>query len=279
MPTHPKLEAWLTSLDRALQPLPVSERADILTEFKSHVQAAQERDPGQAMDSILTALGEPETVANRYLLERGRAPVKPPISPIVKWIVIGVLGSCAMVLAFAAFVITRFAGSIEFDSDSIAFNSAGGHSEGVYPWKAGESRPIVIEVTNAKMDFSTSETGALTWSCKGARDGKVTTRETPERIALDFGGQPAVRCSIEVPPQATLQLDNTNGKLTFSEPRFHVSGRVTNAKIAFQPDPGEKYKYAFDVQNGKLDSFESSHDPSAFLIRLKVVNGLVVREE
>ena len=96
----PRLENYLTALDSALKPLSISDRADIVTEIKSHVMSALEREPERALDAILAALGEPETVANRYLIERGQKPSKPSISPAVKWIVIGFLGTFALILLF-----------------------------------------------------------------------------------------------------------------------------------------------------------------------------------
>src|SRR6187549_1830430 len=100
MTGDPRLESYLTSLERVLRPFPVSDRAEIITEIKSHVLSALERDPQARLDSVLSALGEPETVANRYLLERGLKPTKTSISPIVKWLIIGFLGTFAMILFF-----------------------------------------------------------------------------------------------------------------------------------------------------------------------------------
>lgn len=110
-----RLEQYLTSLERALKPFPVSDRADIITEIKSHVQSTLERNPQASLDSLLSALGAPETVANRYLLERGLTTTKPPISPVVKWLVIGFLGTLAMLLIFAGFLVTYFTPILNVD--------------------------------------------------------------------------------------------------------------------------------------------------------------------
>jgi uncharacterized membrane protein len=78
MSTDPRLEGYLAKLETVLGPFSASDRAEIIMEIKSHVLAALDRDPNASMDSILAALGEPETVANRYLMERGMKPTKPP---------------------------------------------------------------------------------------------------------------------------------------------------------------------------------------------------------
>jgi len=89
MSIPPKLEGYLSLLDKTLGPISISERAEIVTEIKSHVLEAQQRDPSLSLEAILSSLGEPEQVANKYLLERGLKPSKPSTRPFVKWLVAG----------------------------------------------------------------------------------------------------------------------------------------------------------------------------------------------
>lgn len=115
MNTEPKLEAYLARLDSYFSEIPVSERADIIMEMKSHVFEVREHHPTQDIDTILAELGDPETVGNRYLRERGLQPQKSPkktITPFMmwlpsslkwvvmglKWVVIGFLGLCICML-------------------------------------------------------------------------------------------------------------------------------------------------------------------------------------
>lgn len=77
MTNDSRLDDYLTKLERLLMLFSVSDRAEIILEIKSHVHSALARDPNTQMDSILSALGEPEFVANRYLMERGMKPAKP----------------------------------------------------------------------------------------------------------------------------------------------------------------------------------------------------------
>lgn len=108
MSTDPRLENYLARLEAVLSPFAPSDRAEIVLEIKSHVMAALDRDPKTQLDSVLAALGEPEAVANRYLIERGLQHSKPPVSPIVKWVVIGFLGTLALIVLSIALVVARF---------------------------------------------------------------------------------------------------------------------------------------------------------------------------
>src|SRR5690606_30737669 len=78
------------------------------------------------MDSILAALGEPETVANRYLMERGMKPTKPPMSPVVKWVVIGFLGTTAMLFAFLGVALFKFSPLFTIDGEKEQISILGG---------------------------------------------------------------------------------------------------------------------------------------------------------
>ena len=73
---HQLLEKYLRKLDRCLENISVSEKAEIITEIRCHVLETQEREPEKSIQEILSALGEPETVANKYLMEKGQSPHK-----------------------------------------------------------------------------------------------------------------------------------------------------------------------------------------------------------
>lgn len=115
MSIDPKLETYLNRLDKALGQVPVSDRAEIVTEIKGHVVEAQSRDPGKTVDSILASLGEPEGVANKYLMERGLKPGRAPRGNMAKWLTIGFLGTLGMVVLFVTIVLWRFTPIISVD--------------------------------------------------------------------------------------------------------------------------------------------------------------------
>jgi uncharacterized membrane protein len=112
-----KLEDYLYSLDKALDGIAVSEKAEIITEIKSHVLSALEKDPLVDIELVLNSLGDPKQVASRYLLERGLKPYKYriPFVPILKWLVIGFLGTLAIIILLGGFLIWKLHPSINFD--------------------------------------------------------------------------------------------------------------------------------------------------------------------
>src|SRR5579863_5919092 len=112
MTTEPKLETYLSTLDKYLVQIPVSDRADIIIEIKSHVWEAQTKNPAQSIDTILNSIGDPESVAKRYLQERGlqaALPVKTSsmmwLPASIKWLVIGFLGFIAIIVIVVSLLI------------------------------------------------------------------------------------------------------------------------------------------------------------------------------
>jgi uncharacterized membrane protein len=119
MATDPKIDHYLLKLERTLAPFPASDRAEILVEIKSHVLSALEHDSNASVESVLTALGEPETVANRYLMERNLKPIRPPVSPIAKWIVVGFLGTFAMTVLLILGLAFKFTPFFKIDGEHL----------------------------------------------------------------------------------------------------------------------------------------------------------------
>src|SRR5579872_5508182 len=122
MTTEPKLEAYLSALEKALGQIPVSDRADIIIEIKSHVLDAQQRNPAYDLDAILSSIGDADSVAKRYLQERGLQPTKPSssssmtwLATSIKWLVVGLLGIFAIFVIAVAVLIWRFTPLISVD--------------------------------------------------------------------------------------------------------------------------------------------------------------------
>lgn len=260
MNRDPRLERYLISLEGALRAFPVSDRAEIVTEIKSHVMSALERDPAGNLESVLAALGEPEMVANRYLLERGLKPAKPPISPIVKWLIIGFLGTFAMLLIFAGFVMSRFAplltvneaekkvsilgglvqvdgfkGKIHFDDDDGEDDDTV-HESGSTSVQAGQA--VLVKITNGEVNISTDDGTDFGWECdiKGFRDRKPDTQIVDARIVLDLSRRDGVECELSIPRGTRFEIDGTNGSIASfdsSAPAngYEVSLRIVNGNI------------------------------------------------
>ncbi len=66
-----KIDYYLLQLDRALGAMNVSQRAETITEIKSHIREAMEKNPSRTLQSILNDLGTPLQVAAPYLASKG----------------------------------------------------------------------------------------------------------------------------------------------------------------------------------------------------------------
>lgn len=297
MMNDPRLERYLTSLESALKPFPVSDRAEIITEIKSHVLSALERDPQTHLDSVLGALGEPETVANRYLLERGLKPTKPPISPIVKWLVIGFLGTFAMVLVFAGFVLSRFTSIVKVDEENDRVEVLGGLididgkknnisirgvTNGGTPF-AGSSELQQGQAVNVKFNsgkFAVENTldPAFLWDCK-VKGSATPPTAVDGVLSFDLSDLRSANCVLKFPKNSKVMIEGQNGKLEFEEPRFDIDAKLANGKAEFSAASDALYQFDMSVGAGHTDKFESSNDPTAHKIRVHVDNGKIQKEE
>jgi uncharacterized membrane protein len=91
-----RLEGWLRQLENALQDVSVVDRSDIVMELHTHIRESYERGD-RSLEEILSGLGEPAHVANRYRVDRGMQPVDIPkpqsrLVGFFKWVTIGLLG-------------------------------------------------------------------------------------------------------------------------------------------------------------------------------------------
>jgi hypothetical protein len=298
MTIDPRLERYLTSLEQALKPFPVSDRAEIITEIKSHVLSALDRDPQTRLDTVLSALGEPETVANRYLLERGMKPTKPSISPIVKWLVIGFLGTFAMILIFTGFVVSQSGslfkidgkkgrvqvlnGLIDIDgeNDQVSvggFDGGDSGAVGAKDLKAGQT--VTVKFNSGKFEVKTSDDGKFGWACRSHGAKVPTVANEADGIAFDLSELSSVRCKFGIPENTHLIIKGANGKIDFESPRFDIAADLGNGKVDFQLDKKTPYKFETAIEAGKMDKFESSTQAGAHSVKVHVTNGSITNND
>jgi len=296
--TDPRIERYLSVLESRLKAFSVGDRAEIVTEIKSHVLTALERDPQANLDHVLAALGEPETVANRYLLERGLKPGKPPISPVVKWLVIGFLGTVAMVLLFAVFLLMKFSPMVNsianqeglevlnelFDGESEEsgvgrFALKGILSAGRFngDLELSEQRAINVKFTNAKIETVKSEDDTFAWECDGVGAGAPESEVRGGVAELNLLRMIGAKCMLAIPKGAKLSLDGTNAKIDLDKPLFNVHARVGNGKVEITPEDGVDYKYELKIGRRKKMDFTSSEKPDAYLLHIELNNGRITR--
>lgn len=298
-----KVEAYLLALDRALGPIALSERADIVTEIKSHILEAQNREPERSLDSILGALGEPEQVANRYLMERGLQPSLPPKRPIWKWLAIGVMGTFGLACLTTLILVWKFTplvhideekdrvvllgglidldgekGSVRIGESFARFN--GRHFTGERKLSHPKSTTFEIPFTNGKIELTSSPDSTLRWDCelKDKPGERTEMKATKGGFQLELTKSFGAKCDIAIPAQTRVKLTGGNGKVEIIRPTFHLDATITNGKVDIRPDPAQKYKFDTTVAVGSEDDFESSDAPGALEIKVAVTNGKIERE-
>lgn len=302
---NPELERYLADLEKALSGISTGERAEIITEIKSHIDEAKEREPERDLSSLLASLGDPKQVANRYLMERGISPSKPPSrAPLVtKWLVIGFLGTIALSLGFSALILWKFSPIVEVNEDESHVRILGGlidihddddgglvsisgvgvsssHSRrAVEGSRKLEGKALDVQFGNGKFTFSTSADGLAHWKCAvKAGDEKIDVVPKDGKSSFDLTWASGAKCQFEVPAKTKLTIEGGNGRVAFEKPRFDVELSLLNGKVSIAPRAGEKYRYHTEVTNGVADNFASTEGPGAFDIKVNVANGRISRQ-
>lgn len=294
MTTDPNLESYLSRLDKALSLISVSDRAEIVTEIKSHVIEAQSKDSGASLSSILAALGEPETVANRFLIERGLKPGKPAKSPVVKWLVIGFLGTVSVIMFSIVLIVWKFTPLLKVDETNdrvvmlgglIDVDGKGHHLKIESRDFAGSKsldtkiKTILIPFNNGRLELSTSEDRMFKWECTiGGKKDSAGIKENKDTITLNLKDVGAAKCDIILPKAVSVEINGDNGKVSILKPHNRFDVNLLNGKIYVSPDESQKYKFKTSVKNGRMDAFDSSTDPTAIELNLSILNGRIIRE-
>lgn len=308
MTTEPKLEAYLSALDRALGPIPTSDRAEIITEIKSHVLDARERDASATLDHILASLGEPESVASRYLLERGLKPARPARSPIVKWLTIGFLGTFGLaclttIILFWKFTplitvdeknerVTLLGGAIDVDGaqgsikignsfiqEDMEFKKFSGAKE-VNP---NTTKQVHIPFSNGKFKLEAATDKFLSWECKAATaQHEIEITEKADVLTLDLEDSAGAKCKIKIPAKIATVIHGANGKIEIDRPKGNVDVNLNNGQVKVQAENGAAYRYDLKVTNGATRGFVNEDfaqaTPKDIFIKVSVTNGSIKKE-
>lgn len=298
-----QLRAYLDKLDKSLGQISASDRADIIVEIKSHITEAKARHPEQSVSDIIESLGAPETVGNKYILERGLKPQKPPRSgpTIFKWIVIGFLGTCGMIFLGIVLLIWKFTPIISVDEKNQKISILGGlikvdegagnftitGSPALQTITSGnivitgartlaEGSQVTVPYKNGKMEVKTATNNVMAWNCALVGQSP-TVDERPGELILDFTNSTDTKCELTIPIGSRLSMSGKNGKVELNEPEYNVDLKVANGKVLIRPKSGTKYNYDLRAKNGKVENFESQL-PENYKISVDVVNGKIAHD-
>jgi hypothetical protein len=229
--------------------------------------------------------------------------MRPPVSPIVKWITLGVLGFVALLLLAVVLLVKRvtplvkvdakkdqisfFGGLIEVNADEgkvqVGVSTTGQQTfmshakvEGVAPVPKGGA--IGVRFNNGKIWAAPQDDSMFRWKCR-AHGGVGTPGPVigKNRVDLDLTSVNEVSCELLVPEGTTLELSGAQGKVELSEPHFSADVKLANGLFEMKPDESADYRYELSVTNGSVSKFKSTDKPGAFRIKARVTNGRITR--
>ncbi|MBS1983662.1 MAG: hypothetical protein JST16_05770 [Bdellovibrionales bacterium] len=287
-------------LDAALTGIPVSDRAEIITEIKSHLLDAQSKSPDQPTAKILESFGRPKEVAARYLQERGLTPRKKPFIRFLKWSLLTLGSITLLILLGSAVLLYKFSPILQIDSDTDQIKVLNGlveidgqrgrvkigdlnidgrhlpqeNFDGNRTIDPKKIKNFVLDFTNGKIQINSTATNQISWKCKTGKDSsRVLEESTQITLKIDAMG---AKCEITIPKALTVTARGLNGKVQLEQMASAVNLNLINGKVLIQPDTKLKYKYNLEVGTGKIDSaIASASDQTGIPITVHLTNGTV----
>lgn len=282
MNNDPMLESYLSEVDSYLSHrLSVSDKSEIVTEIKSHILDSKEKQPQTPMSELLRSMGDPREVANRYLSEKGLAPV--PVSQkknIIKWLVIGFLGTVGLFLLFILILVFKFSPLISVNEESeqvrilgglVDIDGAKGHisigdGSGNLNFSFGETKErltvegvktVEMNFVNGDLDveFSSTQTD-FSYSCEyaGKTRGEFKFEKQSDVIKATAVPSLGVDCDLTIPQGVGLILQGQN------------------ADVDIQLNPQDQYNIKAEVSVGHMNTPPPSH-PQGVPVEVRVSNG------
>ncbi len=300
-----KIEHYLLQLDRELKALPVSQRAEIITEIKSHIRDLSEQDPARDTDRILSDLGSPQAVAERYLASKGMTiKANKNGSRWFKWLAIGTVGLFAMIFFSGILMVWYFSPLIKVDEKAgrvvllgglidvneeigqvkvgdMVVNDAfkeGTKVEGQEDLTGKNVHTIKIPFNTAKIEVEASENQMFSWKCKGATKQIPKVEVLAGILTLNLDQLNLAKCTITIPSGSNTEIRGVNGHMDVDYPNGNIDIALTNGKVNVHADPSKIYDFEVKVKNGLQDFFPRSQDKNALKVKVSVVNGLVKKE-
>lgn len=289
-----QINDYLGRLDKALSDVPAGARADIIVEMRENIRKAKETNPQMSCHGILEGLGEPEQLANHYLMGRGLQLQRPPKHSHFKWMVIGILGTLGLIVAFISFMAFLFTPLLKVDETTGRVQIFGGlfdiqaknvitqlSKDGSFVFGsisgvqalAPEIRAIEIRMGSGEIRVDYSEGQEINWDCDGAgKDSKTSVDAKTETMVLDFSSA-FVDCDINL-PEKPLNIIAIAGEVTVRNPRQPLSIKLERGSVEIAPDPETPYKYDLKAaEEVSADEFLSSESPQAVPISIQVIDG------
>lgn len=293
------IDNYLGRLDRALTAISAGSRAEIVLEMRANIALAQEKNPEMSTQGILEGLGEPELVANHYLLERGLELQRPPKPSHFKWIVIGFLGCATLFALVLGILIYLFTPILKIDESTGRVQLFGGafdiqakkmitqlSKEGSFVFGniAGavtvapevETLEILMGSGNLRIDYNA--TAELNWDCDGVgKSAKANVLDAEKKLVLDFSAA-FVDCDVTL-PQKPLHVLAIAADIAVKYPHHSIVIKAERGTVELAPATGVAYKYKLKAQGEPFlsDDFVSSDSAEAVSIDIEVIDGEIIK--
>lgn len=302
-----KIEHYLLQLDRELQGLPVSQRAEIITEIKSHIMDSETKyadNPNHGIDRILQDLGTPQSVAQRYLSAKGVVYSKPRRSGAwVKWLAIGTVAFFGLIFFAGMSAIWYFSPLVKVDEEKgrvvllgglidvnekigkvkIGDMEVNGSLDGDFEVTGeqemtGNVRSLKIPFNTAKLDLSAATGRKITWDCRATSEAAPEVAVVAGVMTLNLDKLNLAKCTVSIPLGISTEVRGVNGHMDVENPGGPLDIALDNGKVNIKTDPSKVYDFEVKVKNGLQDFFPRSNAKGALKVKVSVVNGLVKKE-
>ena len=307
-----KVESYLSALERELQNLSTSERAEIVLEIKSHIQESIEHE-GTKLEDVLKDLGSPKDVATKYLLDRGIS-WKPSGSSagasvaigIFKWLTIGFISMMAFIALMVFMVFKQFSPFVDVNEEMGKVKLFGGminvdekimeNFDGDFDFEISDSaqhryernfaiepgvriETIDVDFGNGKLEIENHLNNTIRLSCKTRKSDtdlvEPSILQKESIVEIDMLKHSGGKCELYVPPNLFLNVKAKNGRVELEKLVNPMTVKLNNGKISFENAPGAKYKFDIDLGMGKADGFKSSNAADAIEVKLSLDKGRI----
>lgn len=289
---------YLGRLDHSLGAVSAGDRAEIILEVRRHLQEARQNNQAVSWASLLSNFGEPEQVANRYLIERGLKMQRASKNSALKWIVIGILGAFAFMIGLVIIVLVSFMPIIKIDEGTGRLQILGGavdiqakdvitklSKDGSFVFgNMGGAEKLTAVNEKAYIKFGTGElridyngTDELNWDCDGA--GKRSTiTSVGDTLTVDLSAA-FVDCDLSIPSALKkVSIEGNNGSVEIRNPQQELNVKLTTGNVSIAPDPDLNYNYTMKTGLGEVDaSFVSKDEKKAIPVVVEVGQGEIER--
>jgi hypothetical protein len=227
-----------------------------------------------------------------------------PKDPVLKWLLISFLVLTLALAAGVGILVWKFSPLIRVDEAERKVVALGGLIE--IDGKAGKiklgskvlqgpptteftgsakiaqpsTHRLRLQFTNGHVALSPSADAELRWTCQlpQQQPGRKPKVDPGKHLLLiNLEDVQGARCTLTVPAQVAVSIAGVNGGVQVSRPTGPLEIEMANGQVTFSPEPGRDYVFDVEIKNGMAHNLKSSSGPRAIPVKIRMANGIVVR--